>query len=73
MALSQTDLDAAVAAWATGALRVDYASGGGVTYRSRADLEAAIGKMAAALGLANPISASSIAAPSVSLATHSKC
>lgn len=72
MALAQADLDAAVKVWATGALRVDYPNGGGVTYRSKADLESAIGKIAASLGVGNPLTAAITAPPRFSLAQHSR-
>ena len=54
MAVTQTQLDALVDAYATGALRVSY-DGKTIEYRSRADLEAQIGKVSAALGVSNPL------------------
>ena len=42
MALSQTDIDALETALATGVLKVRYADGREVTYRSQSELEAAL-------------------------------
>lgn len=72
MAITQSDLDTAVQAWASGALRVDYPNGGAVTYRSQADLEAAITTMSAALGASNPLAASATAPARFSFAQHSR-
>jgi hypothetical protein len=47
MAFTQTDVDALKAALATGALKVRYADGREVTYRSLSDLQRAIAIAAA--------------------------
>ena len=69
---TQTELDALVKAWATGALTVED-NGRKVTYGSRGDLETRIAILSAALGIANPLAAQSSAAPSrVSYASFSR-
>lgn len=52
MAWSQSDIDAMKKAIATGALHVDYPGGGGVTYRSLADMRSILGDMQAEVNAA---------------------
>lgn len=54
MAYGQTDLDALELAIATGALKVRYADGREVTYRSLADMRSVRREIRAALGLSEP-------------------
>lgn len=54
MAVTQTQLDAMVAAYASGTASVSY-DGRTVTYRNMDDLLAAIVRVAAALGVPNPL------------------
>ncbi len=58
MALTQSNLDALVAAWGTGTLRVTD-NGRTIEYRSLAEMESVIASTAAALGVPNPIKAAS--------------
>ncbi len=57
MALTQAHLEALMEAWATGVLTVRTGDNS-VTYRSREELAAQIAATAAALGVANPLKAS---------------
>lgn len=57
MAYTQADLDAIDAAIGTGAVHVDYPSGGGVTYRSLADMLTVRGRIAQAVDAANGVTA----------------
>jgi hypothetical protein len=52
--LTEAHLKALVEAWATGVVRGRYADGSEFQYRSRADLEAQIARVADTLGVANP-------------------
>ena len=54
MAYRQTDLDALELAIATGALKVRYADGREVTYRSLAEMRSLRREIRAALGLFEP-------------------
>ena len=54
MAYGQTDLDALELAIATGALKVRYADGREVTYRSLAEMRSLRREIRAALGLSEP-------------------
>jgi len=54
---TQADLDAIDAAIGTGAVHVDYPSGGGVTYRSIADMLTVRGRIAQAVDAANGVAA----------------
>ena len=65
MAATQTQLDALVEAYATGALRVRFADRD-VTYRSKAEMRSQIREWAAALGVADPL-ASAASTPRVRL------
>jgi hypothetical protein len=71
-AVNQGMLDALVQAWGTGALTVEYENRR-MTYDSKAQLESRIATVAAALGVANPLTpAAQTAPPRVSYASFSK-
>lgn len=58
MAFTQSDVDTLKAAIATGAMRVRYADGREITYRSQAELERALGMAQNEAGAAAPASRS---------------
>lgn len=69
MAVTQTQLDAMVAAYASGTASVSY-DGRTVTYRSLDALLAAIGRVADALGVTNPLAPAAAAPKRYRLAAY---
>lgn len=71
MAVTQSQIDALIAAYAAGTVRVTY-DGKTVEYRDLDALARAIGTLSAALGVANPLTAAVTARPRFSFAAFRK-